>query len=356
MKSSRSRPRAHAGILEGGYVADVLDQPQALEKTVRALNAPSVLGSLARRLNRGGDRQVVLTGMGSSFHALHPLHLDLVAHGCPSTMVETSELLYHQAPLLRRPTLLVVVSQSGSSVEIVRLLDRIPKGVDVIGVTNTPGSPLATRAITALFTRAGKEFSVSCKTYLAALAALAWLSGILRQQDLGLLRTQLDQAAAATARYLQGWREHVANLRSQLRGVRNVFFTGRGASLAAAGVGGLITKESTHLPAEGMSSAAFRHGPFEMLSPQTFVGVFLGDPTTAALNERLATDIVRAGGRAAIISGTAADGPFHLPQAPECVRPILEMLPVEMITLALAANAGREAGKFVLASKITTIE
>jgi glucosamine--fructose-6-phosphate aminotransferase (isomerizing) len=38
------------------------------------------------------------------------------------------------------------------------------------------------------------------------------------------------------------------------------------------------------------------------------------------------------------------------------MRPILEMLPVQMITIALAALAGREAGKFERATKVTTTE
>jgi glucosamine--fructose-6-phosphate aminotransferase (isomerizing) len=148
----------------------------------------------------------------------------------------------------------------------------------------------------------------------------------------------------------------VATLRSALAGVESLFLTGRGASLAAAGVGGLIIKESAHVHAEGMSSAAFRHGPFEMLSARTFVTVFLGDARTAALNQRLCDDIVRAGGRAAAVTEQESDGPFDLPRAPERIRPILEMLPVEMISLALAANAGREAGRFERTSKVTTVE
>ena len=41
---------------------------------------------------------------------------------------------------------------------------------------------------------------------------------------------------------------------------------------------------------------------------------------------------------------------------PNSVLPILEILPVQMITLALAAQAGIEAGRFTLGSKITTTE
>jgi len=44
------------------------------------------------------------------------------------------------------------------------------------------------------------------------------------------------------------------------------------------------------------------------------------------------------------------------PAVPESVLPILEILPVQMITLAFAAQTGREAGQFSLASKVTTAE
>jgi hypothetical protein len=40
----------------------------------------------------------------------------------------------------------------------------------------------------------------------------------------------------------------------------------------------------------------------------------------------------------------------------EGLRSILEILPVQMITLALAAQAGREPGRFELATKVTTTE
>ena len=57
---------------------------------------------------------------------------------------------------------------------------------------------------------------------------------------------------------------------------RHLFLVGQGASLAAVGTGAGIVKEADHFHGEGMSSAAFRHGPFEMLSDETFVLVFGG--------------------------------------------------------------------------------
>jgi len=118
----------------------------------------------------------------------------------------------------------------------------------------------------------------------------------------------------------------------------------------------LIIKESDHFHAEGMSSAAFRHGPVEMLGNETFVLVFEGENRTSDLNHRLLKDIHERDGRAELVSGNSAFLPCKLPAAPKSIQSILEILPVQMITLALAAQMGREPGRFEFTSKITTQE
>jgi glutamine---fructose-6-phosphate transaminase (isomerizing) len=104
-----------------------------------------------------------------------------------------------------------------------------------------------------------------------------------------------------------------------------------------------------------MSSAAFRHGPFEMLKEGIFVGVFAGDAKTRELNERLVKDVSGTAARA-VLFGEDAEGVFRLPKVSDALRPVLEVLPVQMMTLALAALAGREAGKFERATKVTAVE
>jgi glucosamine--fructose-6-phosphate aminotransferase (isomerizing) len=308
---------------------------------------------LAGRL--GVFQQIVLTGMGSSFHALHPLSLQLVDHGIGSTMVETSELVHHHTRVLNPKTLVIAVSQSGESAEMVRLA-KVNNGAPVIAVTNTPESTLARHAAVRLVTRAGREFSVSCKTYVATLMMLQWLGDALCGQDAESSGWKMKEAASAVAAYLADWKKHVTDVAERLSGIRDVFLVGRGASLAAAGAGALVIKESDHFHAEGMSSAAFRHGPFEMVSGEVFVGVFSGDGKTRELNHGLLTDIRQAGGRGELIGETSTFESFRVADHAAAIRPILEMLPVQMITIALAALAGREAGKFERATKVTATE
>jgi len=142
-----------------------------------------------------------------------------------------------------------------------------------------------------------------------------------------------------------------------LEGVFSIFVTGRGASLATTGTGGLILKESTRQHAEGMSAAAFRHGPLEMAGQKALVLIFEGPPSMAPLQRRLAADIERGGGRSVLVGpDTEGLAVFRWPKVPASNLPIVEILPIQMVSLAIAARDGFEAGRFERASKITNVE
>jgi glucosamine--fructose-6-phosphate aminotransferase (isomerizing) len=151
--------------------------------------------------------------------------------------------------------------------------------------------------------------------------------------------------------YLERWEEHVAELMSLTVGTRDIFFAGRGGSLAAAYTAGLIVKESTRMHAEGMTSAALRHGPLEMAADHVFALVYEGNPRVAGLNAALVRDLRGAGARAELVSASSPGPSLRVPSVP-----VLEILPAQMLSLALAAHAGIEAGRFVHATKVTATE
>lgn len=344
-------------VIEGAYLYDILAQSQALKHALAGLAEDTGVAAAARDLAAGKFRRIVLTGMGSSLHALYPLHLALSRHGLASFWVETAELLLGFDVLYAADTLLIAVSQSGESAEIVNLLRRAGEFGHVIGVTNYAQSRLGRLASSTLLLHAGTESTVSCKSYLTTLAVLHWLGGLLCQGDLVKAMAELQLAEQGVRDYLARWKDHVAELLTLTEGVQSVFVTGRGESLATAGTAGLILKESTRHHAEGMSCAAFRHGPLEMVGERVLVIVFEGDDRVAGLNRRLVEDINRSGGRAALAAPEGATASvFRLPATCAALQPIIEILPIQMLSLALAARDGREAGRFERASKITTTE
>lgn len=343
-------------IVEGRYLADLLGQPQALADTLRHLRSSNAFEAIARLRVSSTFERVVLTGMGSSFFALHPLSIHLAAQGYSPILLETSELIHFYDRLLTPSTLLIAVSQSGQSAETVRLLELNAGRAAVIGVTNNPSGALAARSHVAVLTEAGAEFSVSCKTYVSTLMALEATGAAVCGLDVSESLASLEPAARSVEEYLSGWKDHVSEFCEVLREVKDIFLVGRGPSLAAALTGSLILKEAAHFHAEGMSSAAFRHGPFEMPGPGCLIGVFAGVESTRALNAGLVHDLDLTGSAVLSISSDSTRACCRLPKVPERLLPFMEILPAQMMTLALSALASREAGLFRRASKVTATE
>jgi len=342
-------------VVAGPYLADLLAQPEALLAVRTVLERTTLDAAVPNRLRDGTFRRVILTGMGSSLHALYPLHLVLCARGIASIHVETSELLIGYEALRACDTLLVAVSQSGESAEMRSLLKSGAAFGHIIGVTNNPTSALGRAANTVLLLAAGIERTVSCKTYLNTLVVLHWLGSILTASDTTAALAEVSETVPQISSYLAKWEVHVSDLSQTVKGVRSLFVTGRGRSLATAWTGGLILKEATRRHAEGMSCAAFRHGPLEMIGHDVLVLVLAGDARTEALHRQLVSDIANGGGRAELIAtaGTSSEV-FQLPTVAAAMLPLVELLPLQMISLALAARDGREAGRFERATKITT--
>jgi glucosamine--fructose-6-phosphate aminotransferase (isomerizing) len=342
-------------VIEGPYWADIQAQPSALAATLEWLSCAGRRAEVDSLLRSRSWKRIVLTGMGSSLHALYRLHLRLMDLNLPSVLMETAELVHYAARALDADALVIAVSQSGASAETVRLLET-PGAATMLGVTNTPGSPLAEGADLALFTHAGAEHSVSCKTYVASLLALEWLAGVFAQEPGGDLLAALRPSVERVQEYLGSWRERMEGLATHLHGIEHLFLVGRGASLAAALTGALILKESAQVHAEGMSSAAYRHGPIEMARANILTCVFSGDARTRALNQKLIQELTISGQHVMEIGTGAVSAPCQLPSSTDEIRSILEILPIQMMTLAFGALAGREAGAFERARKITDTE
>lgn len=93
-----------------------------------------------------------------------------------------------------------------------------------------------------------------------------------------------------------------------------------------------------------------------MCGSESLVLVLEGAGARVEMNRRLVDDIRRAGGRAMLVGMGAEDGPWQVPTLSEHALPLGEILPLQVLSLALAARAGREAGRFEHATKVTVVE
>ena len=189
----------------------------------------------------------------------------------------------------------MALSQSGESIETVstvRLLKR--KGNRLIGVTNNPNSTLAKISDHVLLTHAGSEKTSSTKTFAATLAiiycltvALAARNKLIGERKKELLTDELLRVSRAIDARLADWNDEAKACSNKFANCRAAMVLARGPNLAAALQGALLMKEIAKIPAEGMSSGEFAHGPVETLSRGISV-VVLGGGRTSRLQHKLA--------------------------------------------------------------------
>lgn len=341
------------------YIYDILSQPEALRAALEHYPAEKI-EPLRVRLQAGDFDRIVLTGMGSSFNAAYPAWLRLAVLPIPTLFLNAAELLHYGQNLIGLRSLLWMNSQSGRSVEVVRLLESLEdrRPAFQISMSNFVDSPMAQSADLAVPIHAGSEATVSTKTYLNMLAVLSLAAVQLTGGDWSAARKSMQAAADAMEAYLANWQEKIAELDALLGEVDQLLILGRGDSLAAAWNGSLINKEAAKCAFEGMNAADFRHGPLELASPRLTVLVLEGAPQTAALNRDLALEVTRYGGKALwLASRPDAELPtLVLPAAEESARPLVEILPLQMLTIVMARRTGFEPGVFRHVGKVTMTE
>ncbi len=339
---SNLRPSA-----DSAYVADILRQPESLARLLDATPDADAVAVLQRL--RSYPR-VVLTGMGASLFALYPTYRRLAAAGLDVSLHETAELLSIADGVLRDGTLLWVLSQSGASAEVVALAAAAAgRRVTVLATTNDTGSSLAAAADAVLEIHSGQESTVGTGSYLNSLAALALAEGRALGPD---PRPALAAAPSAIADYLLTWGAHVDELATRLPDVP-AFVLGRGASLAAAWTGALITKEAARRPVEGMSVPQFRHGPLEMADPSIAAVVLAGDGPDEALNRQMFDDLTAFGVHAVWLSARRA-GSAAVPALAGPALPLAEIIPLQLMSVMFAERAGQVPGEFRQIGKVTT--
>ncbi len=178
-----------------GMAADIAEQP---DMYARLVQERGTVAEVAKEIARRQPRHVLFTARGTSDHAaLYAAYLTEIRLGIPAGLVSPSAITIYGARPDLRDCLVVGVSQSGGSpdlVEVVRVARE--QGAHTLAVTNAPGSPLADAAELHLDIAAGAERAVAAtKTYTAELLTLLLLVEGTRTGDGTLPSDELEALA-----------------------------------------------------------------------------------------------------------------------------------------------------------------
>jgi glucosamine--fructose-6-phosphate aminotransferase (isomerizing) len=336
------------------YIQDILSQPAALRDAVNMYSA-----SALEKINLSDFDRVIISGMGSSHNAAYPALIELSKQPVPVQLINTAELLHSFLGTINPRTLLWLNSQSGRSAEPVHLLEKLPHApACLLTCVNDGSSPMAERADICLPIHAGVEDTVSTKTYVNMMAVNLLAAIQLAGGDLEAAASEMRATADAMEAWLADWESRVPELDSMLGDFEQLFLIGRGSSMCTVWNGSLNNKEAAKFSFEGMHAAEFRHGPLEIVSKGFTAMILAGTTQTSALNRDLAKEIISYGGRVIWMdSAPDAEIPTHaLPKTGDLTRPLVEILPLQLLTLVMSNRKGLQAGQFRYLEKITSRE
>ncbi len=353
------------------FEEEILQQPAALEKTLDFyINQSDVLKQARENFHVNGLNHIMFAGMGSSLFSCIIAQNFISKRGYETDVREAGELLYHQLPSKYPPTsLLILVSQSGESGEIVKLVERYQKMRDppeIWAITNSENSTLGQKAGLVFPTLAGEEASVTSKTYISTLLvqfllASALVSPIL---DVQALKTVATPVIEKVRGLLTGNNAAIQQMISHLdTAFPHIYFIGTGCSYATACQAALNFQEICRVPSQGMSLGQFRHGPIEVIDARFRAILLSSARETAPLIGELAENISKkwGSGKCVVITNSttpeAQDSNILYTGQPitnEYLAPIGEIISLQLFMIAQAKARGiRTPGEFRNTHKIT---
>lgn len=324
---------------------EIHEQPTAIARLLEA--ARGTVEQLAVAIRARDVRYILIAARGTSDNAgRYAGYLFSAYNGLPVAMATPSlYTLYRQPPRLR-DVLVLGISQSGQSVDIIEVLQEAQRqGALTAAITNAPQSPLGEAAAFTLDLCAGEERAVAAtKTYTSSLVMLALLSAVLAEDEERL--AALNHLPEAVARTLE-LTEHIARMRAErYRYMEYCVAIGRGFNYATAFEIALKIKELTYIVAEPYSSADFRHGPMAMIEPGFPVLVAAPDGALFAdlvaflqeLRERQAEIVVISNRMEALeLAAIAMPLPTTLP---EWLSPAAAIIPGQLLAYHLTLAKG----------------
>lgn len=346
-------------------IAGISGQPEALRRAARGLWEQHAELARIPRPRAGG--QVSFTGMGGSYAACYAPVTTLGAAGVGALMVDSAELLYFRRAGISPEGLMVAVSQSGESAEVVRLveqLDREDRRPFVVSVCNGLQNSLSRMADVSLDSRTGPEYGPSTMTFAAALVVLAAVCSVISGESLkeaiSTIRAEAETAADSIERLLNLGDNRADRIRSWLGGRTILTLLSRGGGRATAEMAALTLKEAARFPAEAMESAQFRHGPLELVGNDAAVVIISTEPATQHLDARLASELSALGVQVLRIVSQAGeeDGLETISIGPvnRLLAPAPALVPLQFLAWRLALDRGLKPGTYARASKVTTHE
>jgi glucosamine--fructose-6-phosphate aminotransferase (isomerizing) len=323
-------------------------------------------------------QKINIAACGTSWHAAlaGKFMIERLAR-IPVEVDYASEWRYRD-PITSNKEIALLITQSGETADtIAAQREAKTKGSKTLAICNVVGAMIARESSGTIYTHAGPEIGVaSTKAFTAQLTALFLLA-----LYLGELRGKTTPKDAK--RYIEELLKIPHKLELLLRNdkeceelakryyrVQDFLFLGRGIHYPIALEGALKLKEISYIHAEGYPAGEMKHGPNALIDEDLPVVMVAtkdpNDPNSVLRYEKTMSNVKEVTARSGKMIAIATEGDeeikesvdhvLYIPQAPELLLPILEVVPLQLLAYHIAVLRGCDVDQPRNLAKSVTVE
>ena len=353
---------------KGGYAhfmfKEIMEQPEDRRVVFDELK---ITPEEIRRMQR-----IVIVACGSSYHVgmVGKYNLERLLRRPVEAML-ASEFRYCD-PLVDENTLVIVISQSGETLDTMAALRQAKAlGARILSIVNVVGSSIARESDEVLYTWAGPEIAVATtKAYSTQLVLLNMLGlymgdilGSVQPAEYARIVEELQALPAKMEEVLENT-ERIKYLASRYFNHSSIFFIGRNLDYALGLEGSLKLKEISYIHCEAYAAGELKHGTISLIEDGTLVVALC---TYAPLFDKSLSNIVEVKARGADLVALTDDSHkdelrktvenvLSIPDTHTIFKPSLGVIPLQIFSYYMALQRGCDIDKPRNLAKSVTVE
>ena len=285
------------------------------------------------------SKNIFITGSGTSFHsALLAKYLLNKFSNIRTEIVMSSEFDYMLGPLDEK-SVLIAISQSGETADVLHSVKMAKqKHAKILSIVNVSTSSLARISDHFISTNCGPEIGVAAtKSFTGQLAILYSIFEKLcaNKIDINVFINTFNESI----KRILSLEEHIETIAEKIKKSQDIYILGKSLHYPIALEGSLKIKELAYIHAEGIAAGEIKHGPLALIETNTVVIVI--NPYDETFTDTL-NSVYEMKSRGAKIIGISNqnnvnyDYFIRLPTIDELMYPILEIIPLQILSYYLA--------------------
>lgn len=367
-------------IEKGGYdhfmLKEIMEQPETLRNAMRGrvlLNEGNAklsgLNDVTLLLENA--QRIIITACGTSWHAGLVGEYMLEQYAKVPVEVEYASEFRYRNPIIKPTDVLFLISQSGETADtLAALREAKKKGASVLGVCNVVGSTIARESQGGVYIHAGPEIGVaSTKAFSSQLVVLSLVTLMISHQRKSVsdetLKTMCKELLELPSKVEQILKDttKIEKIAEEFKTSNNFLYLGRGYNFPVALEGALKLKEISYIHAEGYPAAEMKHGPIALIDENMPVVVIATKDSTY---EKIISNIQEVKARKGKVIAIANDGDDHIdtladyvikvPQTLDMLSPILNVIPLQLLSYFIAVKRGCNVDQPRNLAKSVTVE